>query len=63
MEVPNDKWREAKQILQDAIKPQKGKQYLACETRKSTRGEFKAIRLDIADCWPGADAPAEGGNA
>ena len=63
MEVPNDKWREAKQILQDAIKPQKGKQYLACETRKSTRGEFRAIRLDIADCWPGEDAGAGGGNA
>lgn len=58
MEVPNDKWREAKQILQDAIKPQRGKQYLACETRKSTRDEFRAIRLDIADCWPEASAAA-----
>ena len=54
MEVNNDKWHEAKQILQDAIKPQKGKQYLACEVRGSTRDDFKAIRLDIADCWPKA---------
>lgn len=52
MEVDNAKWREAKLILQEALKPEKGKQYLICETRKSTQGDFKAIRLDIADCWP-----------
>ncbi len=59
-EVNNDKFREAKQILQDAIKPQKGKQYLACEIRPSTREDFKAIRLDIADCWPKAAAETAG---
>ena len=52
MEVNNDKWREAKMILQAALKPEKGKQYLICEARKTTQGDFKAIRLDIADCWP-----------
>ena len=52
MEVNNDKWREAKMILQAALKPEKGKQYLICESRKTTQGDFKAIRLDIADCWP-----------
>ena len=52
MEIDNDDWREAKQILQDAIKPQKGKRYLACEVRPSTQAEFRQIRLDIADCWP-----------
>lgn len=52
MEVDNAKWREAKKILQEALKPEKGKQYLICEARKSTQGDFKAIRLDIADCWP-----------
>ena len=52
MEVNNDKWREAKRILQDALKPEKGKQYLQCEKRKTTQGDFRAIRLDIADCWP-----------
>ena len=52
MEVNNDKWREAKLILQAALKPEKGKQYLICEKRKTTQGDFKAIRLDIADCWP-----------
>ena len=52
MEVNDAKWREAKKILQEALKPEKGKQYLICEARKSTQGDFKAIRLDIADCWP-----------
>lgn len=52
MEVDNEKWREAKRILQDALKPQKGKQYLSCETRPDTQHDFTAIRLDIADCWP-----------
>lgn len=52
MEVNDAKWREAKMILQEALKPEKGKQYLICEARKTTQGDFKAIRLDIADCWP-----------
>ena len=52
MEIDNDDWREAKRILQESIKPQKGKRYLVCETRISTQMEFEAIRLDIADCWP-----------
>lgn len=52
MEVRDEKWRQAKEILQAAIKPQKGKQYLSCEVRGSTQEEFRAIRLDIADCWP-----------
>ena len=52
MEIDNVDWRKAKQILQDAIKPQKGKRYLACEVRRSTQEDFRQIRLDIADCWP-----------
>ena len=52
MEIDNADWREAKKILQEAIKPQKGKRYLVCERRSSTQGDFEAIRLDIADCWP-----------
>ena len=52
MEIDNADWREAKRILQDSIKPQKGKQYLACEVRPSTQADFHPIRLDIADCWP-----------
>ena len=52
MEVDNAKWRAAKAILQDALKPQKGKQYLTCEQRKTPRDNFSPVRLDIADCWP-----------
>ena len=59
MEVNNDKWREAKMILQAALKPEKGKQYLICEKRKTTQGDFKAIRLDIADCWPSPEELAK----
>lgn len=59
MEVNNEKWREAKMILQESLKPEKGKQYLICERRKTTQGDFKSIRLDIADCWPTEEAGHE----
>ncbi|MBR4611874.1 MAG: DUF3164 family protein [Kiritimatiellae bacterium] len=52
MEIDNADWREAKRILQESIKPQKGKRYLICESRPSTQLDFETIRLDIADCWP-----------
>ncbi len=52
MEIDNADWRAAKRILQEAIKPQKGKRYLVCERRASTQAEFEAVRLDISDCWP-----------
>ena len=52
MEIDNADWREAKAILQEAIKPTKGKRYLACEVRRNTQADFRQIRLDIADCWP-----------
>lgn len=60
MEVNSPKWHEAKEILQSALKPQKGKQYLTCSVRKSTQGDFRSIRLDISDCWPeSVEAPQE----
>jgi len=52
MEIDDPDWHQAKEILQDSIKPQKGKRYLACDVRKSTQADFTTIRLDIADCWP-----------
>jgi hypothetical protein len=60
MEVNDAKWREAKMILQEALTPEKGKQYLICEARKTTQGDFKSIRLDIADCWPSPDKSPKG---
>lgn len=62
MEIDNADWREAKRILQEAIKPQKGKRYLVCERRSSTQGDFEAVRLDIADCWP-EDSEQVAGNS
>ena len=56
MEIDNTDWREAKRILQESIKPQKGKRYLVCERRASTQAEFRPVRLDIADCWPQSEA-------
>ena len=55
MEIDDPDWREAKKILQDAIKPQKGKRYLSCDWRANTQHDFQTIRLDIADCWPDSD--------
>lgn len=52
MEVEDARWNEARKLLQDAIKPQRGKRYLACETRKSTQGDFRPISLNLNDCWP-----------
>ena len=54
MEVKDKRWNEARQILQDAIKPQRGKRYLTCEIRKSTPADFRPISLNLNDCWPEA---------
>lgn len=56
MEVDSAKWREAKSILQAALQPQRGKKYIVVETRPNNQADFKSIRLDIADCWPGEEA-------
>lgn len=52
MEIDNDDWREAKRILQDSLRPQKGKRYLFVEFRTSHQSDFQPIRLDISDCFP-----------
>lgn len=52
MEINNADWVQAKLLLQDSLKPQKGKQYLMCEARPDTQHDFQQVRLDIADCWP-----------
>jgi len=57
MEINDPDWHEAKEILQESIKPQKGKRYLACDVRPSLQADFSTIRLDIADCWPDTPAP------
>ena len=51
-EVKDERWNEARGILQDAMKPVPGKRYLNCRVRNTTQHDFKTIRLDLADCWP-----------
>lgn len=51
-EVKDERWNEARGILQEAITLVAGKRYLVCSVRQNTQQDFKAIRLDLADCWP-----------
>ena len=50
--VDDASWTAGADILRQAQTTEKGKQYLAIETRSSLQRDFEAIRLDIADCWP-----------
>ena len=50
--VNDASWNEGVEILRQCQTTEKGKRYLIVETRKSSQDDFKAIRLDIADCWP-----------
>ena len=52
-EVKDERWNEARGILQDAMRPVPGKRYLNCRVRESRQQDFRTIRLDVADCWPG----------
>ena len=51
-DVKDGRWNEARGILQESISPVAGKRYLVCSVRESIQHDFKAIHLDIADCWP-----------
>ena len=50
--VNDDRWNEGADILRQAQTTERGKRYLAIEERGSLQGDFQAIRLDVADCWP-----------
>lgn len=52
MEVKDERWNAARGILQDAIRPQKGRRYLTCKTRPSTQADFRPVSLNLNDCWP-----------
>ncbi len=45
-------WVEAKTLLTESIKPEKGKRYLRCFVKPDRQHDGQMIRLDIADCWP-----------
>lgn len=53
MNISNADWREAREILLAAIRPQKGKRYILFEFRNDTQHEFRQLRLDLADCLGG----------
>lgn len=61
MEVGDARWNEARAILQDAIRPQRGRRYLTCRTRPSTQSDFRPVSLNLNDCWPEAAGAAGGG--
>lgn len=52
LNITAKKWLEAKELLADSIKPERGKCYLHCSERSDTQHDFRLVRLDLADCWP-----------
>jgi len=53
MNIRHGDWLAAKQMIVDAMTPEKGKCYIRVERRESRQQDMEAVRLDIADCWPG----------
>ena len=51
-DIKAPEWIKAKEMLLASIQTDKGKAYLKVSSRPDTQHDFKAIRLDIADCWP-----------
>ena len=51
--VKDDTWNEGAALLREALVTEAGKRYLRVSRRSSTSEEFRPVRLDIADCWPG----------
>lgn len=51
-DIKAPEWIKAKEMLLASIQTDKGKAYLKVSSRPDTQHDFRAIRLDIADCWP-----------
>jgi len=52
MNINDDDWRQAQELLRQSIKPSKGKQYLRVYSRPDHNHPWKQILLDLSDCWP-----------
>ena len=52
IDIAAPEWLRARNLLQDAIKPERGKCYIAVSSRSDRQHDYAPIRLDIADCWP-----------
>ena len=50
--VDDASWNAGADILRQAQTTERGKRYLTIEERRSLQDDFRAIRLDLADCWP-----------
>ena len=51
MNITNPGWLAAKEMLCDAMTPQRSKCYIRVEHRPDRQQDMTPIRLDIADCW------------
>jgi len=52
-------WKRAKALLQDSLKPERGKRYVRVSTRLSREHPWQAVKLDIADCWPAPEGTVD----
>ncbi len=55
LDIHDSRWLEARELLVDSIKPEKGKCYLYCSYRPNIQKEYQPILLNLADCWPNTD--------
>lgn len=59
--VKDATWNEGAELLRDALTTEAGKRYLKISHRSSTADDFRPVRLDLADCWPGEETAKEEG--
>ncbi len=53
-EVPDPRWKEARELLSKSMETRRGKSYLRVEAKPDRQHDPVPVRLDIADCWPSA---------
>ena len=58
--VDDASWNAGADILRQAQTTERGKRYLTIEERRSLQDDFRAIRLDLADCWPQEESEVQG---
>ncbi|MEG2614007.1 MAG: DUF3164 family protein [Alistipes sp.] len=51
LEVKADIWRAARQLIIDSMQGSRGKSYIRVSRRPDRQHNYRAITLDIADCW------------
>lgn len=61
-DIKAPQWIEAKRLLSDSMETRRGKSYLRVESRSDRQQSPVPVRLDIADCWPDAEAHVRRGS-